>query len=94
MQKKPISIPPSLLISALGQVDDVSRCVSMDLKEPGNVLYHVGLTQRRTRRLAFRAGRGPYRRRSAQARRPGRQEAPSPPCTRRFTPAWSAPVTT
>jgi phosphoribosylformylglycinamidine synthase len=39
------SIPPSLLISALGQVDDVSRCVSMDLKEPGNTLYLVGLTR-------------------------------------------------
>jgi phosphoribosylformylglycinamidine synthase len=41
---EPISIPPSLLISALGQVDDVSRCVTMDLKEPGNALYLVGLT--------------------------------------------------
>ncbi len=40
-----ISIPPSLLISALGQVDDVTRCVSMDLKTPGNVLYQVGLTK-------------------------------------------------
>ena len=45
MQKKPISIPPSLLISALGQVEDVTRCVSMDLKTPGNVLYQVGLTR-------------------------------------------------
>ena len=42
---EPISIPPSLLISALGQVDDVSRCVSMDLKTPGNLLYLVGLTK-------------------------------------------------
>jgi phosphoribosylformylglycinamidine synthase len=42
--KKPISIPPSLLISALGQVDDVSRCVTMDLKEPDNLLFLVGLT--------------------------------------------------
>jgi phosphoribosylformylglycinamidine synthase subunit PurSL len=43
--KEPISIPPSLLISALGQVDDVSRCVSMDLKAPGNHLYLVGETK-------------------------------------------------
>ena len=43
--KEPISIPPSLLISALGQVDDVSHCVSMDLKEPGNLLYIVGVTK-------------------------------------------------
>lgn len=42
--KEPISIPPSLLISALGQVDDVSHCVSMDLKSPGNLLYIVGST--------------------------------------------------
>lgn len=41
---EPISIPPSLLISALGRVDDVGRCVTMDLKEPGNALYLVGLT--------------------------------------------------
>jgi phosphoribosylformylglycinamidine synthase len=40
-----ISIPPSLLISALGQVDDVGRCVTMDLKEPGNHLCLVGLTK-------------------------------------------------
>jgi phosphoribosylformylglycinamidine synthase subunit PurSL len=42
---EPISIPPSLLISAIGQVDDVSRCVTMDLKEPGNLLYIVGRTR-------------------------------------------------
>ena len=42
---EPIAIPPSLLISAIGQVDDVSRCVTMDLKEPGNLLYIVGLTR-------------------------------------------------
>ncbi len=41
---EPIAIPPSLLISALGQVDDVGQCVSMDLKEVGNELYLVGLT--------------------------------------------------
>jgi phosphoribosylformylglycinamidine synthase subunit PurSL len=43
--KEPISIPPSLLISALGQVDDVRHCVTMDLKEPGNLLYIVGETK-------------------------------------------------
>ncbi len=40
-----IAIPPSLLISALGQVDDVSHCVTMDLKEPGNRIFLVGLTK-------------------------------------------------
>jgi phosphoribosylformylglycinamidine synthase subunit PurSL len=43
--REPISIPPSLLISALGQMDDVGRAVTMDLKEPGNYLYIVGLTK-------------------------------------------------
>jgi phosphoribosylformylglycinamidine synthase len=40
-----ISIPPSLLITALGQVKDVRGCVTMDLKEPGNVLFLVGETK-------------------------------------------------
>jgi phosphoribosylformylglycinamidine synthase II len=40
-----IVIPPTLLISALGQVDDVRRCVTMDLKEPGNLIYVVGDTK-------------------------------------------------
>ncbi len=44
-QGQPISIPPTLLISALGQVEDVRRCVSMDLKEVGNYLYLVGWTE-------------------------------------------------
>ncbi|MCA9122005.1 MAG: phosphoribosylformylglycinamidine synthase subunit PurL [Planctomycetaceae bacterium] len=42
--KQTISIPPSLLISAMGQVEDVRKCVTMDLKEAGNSLYLVGLT--------------------------------------------------
>jgi phosphoribosylformylglycinamidine synthase subunit PurSL len=37
-------IPPTLLISAMGRVPDVRRCVSMDLKAPGNVLYLIGAT--------------------------------------------------
>jgi phosphoribosylformylglycinamidine synthase len=40
-----IVIPPTLLISAMGRVPDVRRCVTMDLKEPGNVLYLVGVTR-------------------------------------------------
>jgi phosphoribosylformylglycinamidine synthase len=44
-QKRTISIPSSLLISAMGQVDDVSTCVTMDVKRPGNLLYQVGQTK-------------------------------------------------
>ncbi len=38
-------IPHTLLISALARVDDVRQCVTMDLKEPGNNLYLVGVTK-------------------------------------------------
>jgi len=38
-------IPPTLLVSALAIVPDVRRCVSMDLKAAGNLLYLVGLTR-------------------------------------------------
>jgi phosphoribosylformylglycinamidine synthase II len=43
--RQTIAIPPSLLISAIGQVEDVSRCVTMDFKQAGNLLYIVGLTR-------------------------------------------------
>src|SRR5262249_28278143 len=39
-----IVIPSTLLISALGKVHDVRRCVTMDLKESGNLLYLIGKT--------------------------------------------------
>jgi phosphoribosylformylglycinamidine synthase len=44
-QRRTIAIPPSLLISAMGQVDDVSRCVTMDFKLPGSLVYLVGETR-------------------------------------------------
>ncbi len=39
-----IAIPPTLLISALAVVEDVTKCVTMDLKAPGNAVYLVGTT--------------------------------------------------
>ena len=45
-QKQTISIPPSLLISAMGQIDDVSKAITMDAKEAGNVVFLVGKTLR------------------------------------------------
>jgi phosphoribosylformylglycinamidine synthase len=36
-----IRIPNTLLVSAIGVVDDVRRCVTMDLKRQGNTLYRV-----------------------------------------------------
>ncbi|MDR2115997.1 MAG: phosphoribosylformylglycinamidine synthase [Planctomycetaceae bacterium] len=42
---EPIAIPPTLLISAIGQIDDAANCVTMDLKEPNNILYQLGETK-------------------------------------------------
>ncbi len=41
---KSISIPPTLLISAMSVMDDVTKAVSMDFKEKGNLIYAVGMT--------------------------------------------------
>ncbi len=43
-QRQTISIPPTLLISALGQIDDVAKCVTMDFKQAGNHLFLLGQT--------------------------------------------------
>jgi len=43
--ERTIPIPPTLLVSALSIVPDVSRCVSMDLKRAGSRLYLVGRTK-------------------------------------------------
>ena len=44
-QGRVISIPHTLLISALGVMEDVSRAVSMDFKQPDDLIYIVGTTQ-------------------------------------------------
>jgi len=36
------AIPPTLLISSLGRMDDYSLAVTMDLKEAGSLVYQVG----------------------------------------------------
>ncbi|TWU04594.1 phosphoribosylformylglycinamidine synthase subunit PurL [Stieleria varia] len=43
--KQTIAIPPSLLISAMGQIDDVSKAVTMDAKAAGNMVFLVGETK-------------------------------------------------
>jgi len=42
---KTISIPHTLLISAIGIMEDVNKAVSMDFKGAGNLIYIVGTTQ-------------------------------------------------
>lgn len=39
-----ISIPHTLLISAVGVIENASRAISMDFKEAGNLVYIVGAT--------------------------------------------------
>ncbi len=40
-----ISIPSTLLISAISIVDDIGKCVTMDAKKPSNLLFIAGRTQ-------------------------------------------------
>ena len=40
-----IAIPHTLLISALGQIEDVRQCVTMDFKSPESRVYIVGVTK-------------------------------------------------
>jgi len=39
-----IAIPPTLLISAISVIQDVGKCVTADVKEPGNYLFLLGRT--------------------------------------------------
>jgi len=40
-----IVIPHTLLISALGVIEDVTKCVTIDLKKPDSLIYIIGLTR-------------------------------------------------
>ena len=44
---KPIklSVPPTLLISAIGAIADIEKAVTMDLKGPGDLIYLLGVTK-------------------------------------------------
>lgn len=39
------AIPPTLIISAIGVIEDITKAVTMDLKEAGSVIYLVGEIQ-------------------------------------------------
>ena len=43
-KQKTVAIPYSLLISALGQIEDIQNAVTMDLKTAGNQIAIVGIT--------------------------------------------------
>ncbi len=56
------AIPPTLLISALGLIDDVNQAVTMDAKEAGNVVYALDATpQGRFAGSKMQAARQMYR---------------------------------
>jgi phosphoribosylformylglycinamidine synthase len=41
-------VPPTLLVSAIGQIDDVRTAVTLDLKEPGDAVFLLGTTRDET----------------------------------------------
>lgn len=54
-QAKTISIPPTLLISALGIIADVQKAVSLDAKMPGDLLYVLGDPQTKKNKKLYEA---------------------------------------
>ncbi|HMK46481.1 MAG TPA: phosphoribosylformylglycinamidine synthase subunit PurL, partial [Methanocella sp.] len=40
-----ISIPPTVLFSAVGVIPDIRKCVTMDAKMPGDLIYAIGTTK-------------------------------------------------
>jgi phosphoribosylformylglycinamidine synthase len=40
-----IAIPPTLLFSVIGAIADVRRAVTMDVKQPGDLVYVLGMTK-------------------------------------------------
>ncbi len=43
-----ISVPPTLLVSAIGQIDDVERALTLDFKQAGDAVYMLGETGEHT----------------------------------------------
>jgi phosphoribosylformylglycinamidine synthase len=40
-----ISIPPTLLFSTMGKIKDVRKAITMDAKQPGDLVYALGMTR-------------------------------------------------
>ena len=43
-----ISIPPTLLISSIGVINDITKAVTLDFKVPGDLIYLIGTTKNET----------------------------------------------
>jgi phosphoribosylformylglycinamidine synthase len=44
----PLSVPPTLLVSVVGRIDDISRALTLDSKAPGDLVYILGKTHGET----------------------------------------------
>jgi phosphoribosylformylglycinamidine synthase II len=53
-----ISIPPTVLISALGKIDDIRKAITMDAKKPGDLVYILGETLNELGGSEYYASRG------------------------------------
>ena len=53
-----ISIPPTLLFSVIGKIEDARRAVTMDVKRPGDVVYLLGETGNELGGSEYYAGKG------------------------------------
>ncbi len=41
-----ISVPPTLLITAVGKIPSLAKAITMDVKQPGDLIYLLGLTKK------------------------------------------------
>lgn len=55
-----ISIPPTLLVSAIGVIESLASVISMDVKSPGDLVYLIGKTTAH-HKVDFEEGRRNYR---------------------------------
>ncbi len=53
-----ISIPPTLLVSSIGVVDDIRKCQTIDFKFPGDLVYVIGVTREEMGGSEYLAYRG------------------------------------
>ncbi len=84
-----ISVPPTLLVSAIGQIDDVRRAVTLDFKGDGDVVYLLGTTRDET------GGSEYYRWLGERDGRPRRTGEPAPYVGTRVPTvdaAWTLPL--
>jgi phosphoribosylformylglycinamidine synthase subunit PurSL len=53
-----ISIPPTILVSVIGRIDDITKAVTMDVKRAGDLIYLLGTTRKELGGSEFFASHG------------------------------------